>query len=291
VPHAFKLQKEFGSKGLVIVLVESQATQSPEDLRGFVLQNFMKYGSDDVFITRADSPFPNGSSGIPHAALVGVDGKLLMMGNPNGWGKKLEEALEPEFKKIKDGWGKSPEAKKARALMHGKGKLAEAHAHLVLSEPKVKDEAKEDFEQAKAELEAKYAALRDAVKGLKEQGRFLEAKEAATALQKAVKGKSEWETEVNPMVAEFATPELDKEVKLDKALAAIVKSIGDKRPTDDHEKKFKDLAKKNASSKVGPRAAEYAAACAWKDGATGGGIGTKDEPEKKDPGAPAKGGQ
>ena len=67
---------------------------------------------------------------------------------------------------------------------------------------------------------------------------------------------ADWEAEVTPLAAEFAKPDAEKELTADKALVAIIKSIGDKRPTDDHEKHLKDLAKKNEGTKVGARAGE-----------------------------------
>ena len=127
MPHAFKLDKEHAKDGLVVILDESQATKDKADLLGFVIQNFIKYGqfsTSGVFITNGESPFPSGSSGIPYAALIGVDGKLLLIGSPSGWGKKLDEAIEPEFKKIKSGWGKSAEAKKVRASCTGRASSA-----------------------------------------------------------------------------------------------------------------------------------------------------------------------
>jgi hypothetical protein len=287
VPHAYKLLKEHGKDGLVVILNESQAADSREALMGFVLQNFQKYGTDDPFITHEGGPFPSGGEGLPWSAVIGVDGKLLLLGRPGGWGKKLDEALEGEFKKIKEGWGKSPEARKARALMYGKNKLADAAKLLADSESKIKDDAKEDFAEAKAELEAKYAALKGAIAKLLEEGRYLDAKESATSLEKAVKGRPEWESEAAALVAEFKKPDVEKELGLDKALAAIVKSIGDKRPTEDVVNKLKGLAKKNEGTKVGARAGELAAACVWKDPA-----GKKDkDDEGKDDGSTPKGSQ
>lgn len=279
MPHAYKMQKEHGKDGLVVVLTEAQnPSMTKADLVGFTLINFHKYGNDDVFITQSEEPFRTDAPGLPHAALVGVDGKILLLGNPNGWGKKLDEALAEEFKKIKSGWGKSAEAKKARALIHGKRQLAEAFALLTAAEGKIKDDAKDDFSEVKAELEAKYASLKEAVKTLTERGSFLDAKKAAESLQKSVKGKSEWEAEVAQMTAEFAKPEVEKELAADKALTAILKSIGDKRPTDDHAKNLKALAKKHDGTKVGARAGELAVACDWKDPS----VGPKDKDKDKD---------
>jgi len=268
VPHAFKLDKEHFKDGLVVILDESQATKDHADLVGFVTQNFIKYGeysTSNVFITQGETPFPSGSNGIPHAAVIGVDGKLLLIGSPSGWGKKLDEALAEEFKKIKGGWGKSPEAKKIRSLMYGKNSLAEAAAAVAAAEGKVKDDAKDDFAEAKAELDTRYSAQKNAITVLREQGRLGEAKKAAENLQKSVKGKADWEAEVATIVGDFAKADLEKELALDKTLVGILKSIGDKRPTDDHTKHLKDLGKKNEATKVGARATELAAACEWKD--------------------------
>jgi hypothetical protein len=281
VPHAYKLQKEHG-KSFVALLVESQGTSKKEDMVGFVMQNFTKYANDDVFITYGENPFPSGIDGLPQCALIGVDGRVLMIGHNGDLGGKLDDAIEAELKKVQTGWGKSPEAKKARSLMYGKGKLADAAKVLADAEGKVKEDAKADFEEAKAELEARYTALKGSIKQLTEDGRFVAANAAALNLQKSVKGKAEWETEVAGIVGDFAKPEVDKELKLDKAVAGIIKAIGDKRPTDDHEKKFKDLAKKNEGTKVGARASELAAACSWKDGG-GAAKRDKDEKDPKDP--------
>jgi hypothetical protein len=45
---------------------------------------------------------PGGGNTIPKCALVGVDGTVLMTGNPLEFGKKLDEAIAAEIKKAKD---------------------------------------------------------------------------------------------------------------------------------------------------------------------------------------------
>jgi len=301
VPHAFKLDKEFGKKGLVLLLVESQMGNAPkEDVLGFLMQKFPKdFPKSNVFVTVGEGgPFPSGSNGLPHCALVGVDGALLMIGHPGQLGSKLDEAIETELKKVKSGWGKSPEIKKARALLHGKTRLGEAAKALAAAESKIKDDAKDDFAEAQSELEAKYAAMKNAVSVLMEEGRIADAKSAATDLQKAVKGKAEWEAEAATVVAKFSTPAVEEELKADKSLTSIVKSIGEKKPTEVHAKKLDAFAKKNDGTKVGARAAMLAKAAAWKDESAGaaakkddGAAAKKDEPQKKDGGdAPPKDG-
>jgi hypothetical protein len=292
VPHAFKLDKELGKSGLVIVMVESQmGDASKADVVGFLMQKFPKdFPNSDVFVTVGENgPFPSGSSGLPHCAVIGADGRLAVIGNPGALGGKLDDAIQEELKKVQTGWGKSPEVKKARALMYGKKKLGEAAAALAAAESKIKEDAREDFAEAKAELDAKYASLKSAVAALMAEGRFADAKAAATEFQKAVKGKAEWEGEATTLVAEFAKPEVDKELKLEKTLAGILKSIGDKKPTEEHAKKLGEFAKKNDGSKVAARATMFASAAAWKDSSSGGAAAKKDEPPKKDEGSPPKG--
>src|SRR5262245_46211726 len=102
-------------------MVESQfETDDKAALLGFGLQRFPKdFSTTNAFITLRETPFQSGIEGIPACALIGVDGKLLMIGHNGDLGSKLDEAIEAELKKIQTGWGKSPEAKKVRSLAYG----------------------------------------------------------------------------------------------------------------------------------------------------------------------------
>ncbi len=261
MPHAIKSVNEHGKDGLVAILMESQGL--PEsDLLGFMMKRFP---TNKCMITPGSGLHTDKQPGsIPWAGLVGVDGTLLLQGNPNGMVKKFDDAIDAELKKIKTGWGKSPEVKKARAAMYGKGNLADAAQILDGAEKQIKDDAKDDFNAARAELQARYDIRKKGIKAVMETGRFLEAQKMAQDLAKGVKGKADWETEMAEALKEFEKPEVDKEVKLDRELQKIVASIGDKAPTDAHASSFKAFAKKNAGTKVGARAEAYAAAAVFK---------------------------
>ncbi len=260
MPHAIKTQAEKGKDGVVYVLMESQGLPADE-LLGFMLKKFPK---NKCIVTlgqglATDPP----SGGLPHAAMIGVDGTVLWHGHPLSAGKKIEELVEGELKKIKAGWGRAPEIKKARMLMYSKGQLGEAAKVLDAAEQSVKPENKDDFDAARAELLVRYEARKKSVTALTAEGRFSESFKNAQQLAKDAKGKAEWETEVTALVEAFKTPENDKELKADLALMKIVNGW-DKAPGEDAATGLKAFAKKNEGTKAAVRAEAYAAAAKYK---------------------------
>jgi hypothetical protein len=122
VPSAIKHDHELSSKGLVSILVEAQGADEP------TLESFLwsKFPDNDCFSSvGAFVPIPE-SKGIPHGAVIGVDGTLLWAGNPLGDSKKIEDLITAELAKVKKGWGDTAEARKLRAALYGKGDLAGA---------------------------------------------------------------------------------------------------------------------------------------------------------------------
>jgi hypothetical protein len=261
VPHAIKTQAEKGKDGVVYVLMESQGLPADE-LLGFMLKKFPK---NKCIVTpgqglSTDPP----SGGLPHAAMIGVDGTVLWHGHPLSGMKKIEELVDGELKKIKTGWGKSPEIKKARMLMYSKGQLGEAGKILDAAEQSVKPEAKDDFDAAKAELLVRYEAEKKSVSALMAEGRFADAFKNAQDLVKNTKGNAEWEKEAAGLLEAFKTPENDKELKADQALMKIVNAWGDKAPGEDAATGLKSFAKKNDGTKAAERAKAFAEAVVYK---------------------------
>jgi thiol-disulfide isomerase/thioredoxin len=261
VPHAIELQEKFGKDGLVCVLMESQQLP-PEELLGFMMQKFPK---NRCFVT-SEQPFrtENQKNFVPFSAVIGVDGTLLLDGGTSALGKKIDATIEEELKKIKKGWGKTPEIAKARALLHGKGLVAEAAAALDAAEKGVKPEAREDFDAARAEAAAKLESRKAAVAALKAEGRFVAAQKAAAAYQAAVKGDAEREKEAAALAAEFSDAETAKELKADAALTKLWPGFAEKSPGAEAAAAFETFAKKNAGTKAAERAKTLAAAAAYK---------------------------
>ncbi|MCU0862399.1 MAG: hypothetical protein MUC36_01285 [Planctomycetes bacterium] len=243
MPSAIKHDLELRSKGLVTILIESQGSNA-EQLEGFLWRTFPD--NRCFSCTNTNVPIPQ-SGGIPHAAVIGVDGTLLWVGNPAGTPKPVEEFVHAELEKVKKGWGPTPEARKVRAALFGKGDLAGA---LTLLEAVPEGELRT---QLKAEIDARVAIAKKSVTELKEQGRWLEAQERAKDHLKAVGKHAEWQPEAAQMVAEFETEAAKAELALDKKLDKIEKQLRDKKG-DGAPKALQALLKGDAGSKVGARA-------------------------------------
>jgi hypothetical protein len=264
VPHAIKLKNELGKDGLECLLIESQNLAANE-IPLFMAQ---KFPTNDTILTN-EQPFkPAGwekaGGGLPYACLIGADGTMLWEGRPNGAPKKIEELIEAEIKKIKAGWGKTPEIKKARAAMHSKGNLGEAATILASIAEQVPADAKDDFDAAQSEVQALYSGMKSGIETAVKEGRYTDAQKLASALAKGVKGKADWEAEVAPLVADLQTPEAQKEIKLCAAVEKIYNANGTKAPKEDQGKKLRDLAKKNEGLKTAAYAVALANACEYK---------------------------
>lgn len=256
MPHAIKMQEKFGKDGFIALLLESQGLDAT-DIPGFMWKRFPT--NKTWLSTSADQPFPSGSNGLPHAALIGVDGTMLWTGNPNGAPKKLEDMVEAELKKAKTGWGKGA-AKKARGLLYGKNAFVDAAKVVADAMPTVKDDEKEDLEAVGREIEIRREAFKKAPKVLMEDARFIEGVKAAENYAKWVKGNTEWENDAKAIALDFERPEIVKELELEKGLKKIVASTGDKAPNEDTAKALRAFAKKNDGTRIGARAILLAAA-------------------------------
>jgi thiol-disulfide isomerase/thioredoxin len=89
IPHLNKLHEEHGDKGLVIL---SFTDQSKQGIEKFVKEKPMKY----VVGAGSELAADYGVIGIPHAFVIGRDGKLKWEGNPGDkeFDKAVEAALE-----------------------------------------------------------------------------------------------------------------------------------------------------------------------------------------------------
>jgi hypothetical protein len=244
VPSAIKHDHELSSKGLVSILVEAQGADDAT-LESFLWKKFPDnncFSSVGTFV-----PIPE-SQGIPHAAVIGVDGTLLWAGHPLGDAKKVEELILAELAKVKKGWGDTPEARKVRASLYGKGDLAGAAA-IVAAMPEGDERTK-----LQGEVDQRYASGKKSVATLQAQGRWLDAQAAAKSLLKSIGTRAEWVAEVTPLVAEFDSETGKAEIAQDRKLEKIVKQLQDKKG-DGAPKALQALLKSAGNTKVGERAA------------------------------------
>lgn len=261
VPLALALHERFGKDGLVCILQESQ--DLPEkDLLPFVVQKFPQSRAmvtqERLFVTESQT------DALPYFSLIGVDGTLLFCGSTTTHGRKIEDYVELEVAKIKKGWGKSPEIAKARALMHAKKAYTEAAAALKAAEASVKPEAKQDLEEAKAELAAKHASARKVVESLQADGRYLEAQQAALGYRKSVQGDPEREKAAAELVAYFDREKSAKELKAERALEKLTAGFRRAAPTQADADALTKFAEEHDGLDVARRAKRLASAAAYK---------------------------
>ncbi len=249
MPSAIRKDQDLADDGLVSILVESQGADE-RTLQSFLWQRFPENGcfsSVGVFV-----PIPE-SRGIPHAAVIGVDGRLLWAGNPLRDSQRVDELIEEQLRLVAKGWGDSSDARKVRAKLYGKGDLAGA-AGLV-----EKMDDGEEKQTLQKEVETRYAVRKNAVEALRQQGRWRDALEAAEELAKSVGRHPAWSAEVEGLVAGFETDaakaELDADKDLEKILRVMRKGKLDRAPRD-----LEKLVEKHGQTRVAARAARVLAA-------------------------------
>lgn len=249
MPSAIRTDRELSSLGLVTILVESQGNDDSK-LDAFLWKTFPDNGW--FVCTGTGLPIPP-SRGIPHGALIGVDGTILWAGNPNAGKKQIETLVEQELEKLKKGWGATPDARKVRALLFGKGDYAGAMAIAVA----INDEAERKL--LTKEIEDRRAGATGAIAELKRQGRYIDAQERARQLARAVGDRAEWVEAAKLEVDAFATPQAKELLALDKKLEKVESQLRE-RKDETAQKTLVSMLKNAPESPVSARAKTLLAA-------------------------------
>jgi hypothetical protein len=199
-----------------------------------------------------ERPIPTVGNGLPETALIGIDGKVIMQGNPGEFGKKLEAAVEAEVKKAKSPPTGTPDALKPAWTAYLKGDVAGALAEC---DKVTSDEAKAAHELFVSKTKREIAR----VKWMVDNGYVSDAEKMAGDLTKAVKGNADLEKLVADQSARIKAPDMAAEKEAEKAVANFVKEIAKKKPFDPaNVKKAESLDKKYSGTKAGGRAAHIA---------------------------------
>ncbi len=257
IPHIQKLQDEFGGKGLNIFAFEAQNHQ-PDEIRSTVQSRGGK--TYPVSSGAANNYQTNG--GIPHAWIVGVDGKVIWEGNPGdgGFDKKLrDEMLKVRF----PGMGRNefdPALNKALGqYVKNDWAGARKEAKKVQDASKSSDAAKADAQYVTERLallgERRTAEARQA----ETDGRWLEAQQAWTFLQGAFGKEAEGEAAKARLEEMKKDENVKKELDAARRLEALVASLANK-PAAEKKAALEAFAKsdKVAGTAAARRAGELA---------------------------------
>jgi hypothetical protein len=244
VPHAVKRDHELRDQGLVTIFLQGQEAKE-DSLPGFVWAHWA--GFDARLANNVQLPLPK-SEGIPHAILLGVDGTVLWHGNPTGGEKQYRAQLEQELTKVQKGWGPDPETRTVRALLYGKQNLTEAKKAIdAIADQKLKA-------ALQGELDAVRSRRAAGVKYMIGDARWVEAQEAALALQKSCAGVAEWQADVTALLANFDTPEAKKELAADDKLQKLAATMRKTKPKQSEQPgMLAPVVKFAAGTKVGEK--------------------------------------
>jgi hypothetical protein len=243
-----KLQEELGDDLQVIFVHSQNATQQEWEAMSWR----SKWRGNAAMWTE-EPPVQVEGNTLPKVALIGVDGSVLMTGNPLSMGKKLEEAVLSEVKKAKEPPEGTPkELAKAWGLFH-KGDLAGALAE---SDKVGGDDATKAKEEFLARTESKLAR----VAWLTENGYLAEADQLLAKLKKSAKGVETIAAKLGEAETKLTAESLKAERDAAAALAKLEEKIAKDKPFDEgNVKKLQAIADKHKGTKAGERAAHLVA--------------------------------
>lgn len=190
------LHDKYKDKGLVVMAPHCQAGER-DALEMFLLKRGVTYA---VALKADTSDYPG--SGIPRAAIIDVDGKIVWQGSPNGGG--VDKMIEDELKRVDFyGMGLLMKAEKgiAKKLHHLAPKLGSAWTDL--QKAKEKEGAAPEIGQVIERLTAHAEGLLANAKKLLELGDYVAAEAQCAEIERLYKG-CEWQDKAE---------ELKKEIK------------------------------------------------------------------------------
>ena len=243
MPASVKLQELYGDD-VQVIFVECQNT-AKDVYQAFAWK--MKWMGNGAMWT-AERPLTTKGRGLPETALIGIDGTVLMQGNPGDFGKKLEAAVVAEIKKAKDAPAGTPNELKKAWQLFNKDEIAAAIAEC----DKLTSDA---AHSAKSEFVKRTTARLERAKRVLESGQIGSAEKLIVALEKGVKGNAELEAKVADQKTALAAPALANEREADKALAAFMGKIAKEKPFEPaNVNKAEALASKYKGTKSAERA-------------------------------------
>jgi len=261
VPGAIKLAKDYGDRGLHVLLVEVQ-NHKREEVVPFLLQAFP--GAPAVQgVLATNAPFQLPGEALPKAALVGVDGTIVWTLDESGsvekqiqqelarlhQPKKLDSALKPLAKDLSArNFGKAASAARAIAAKSADGSSAKASAAELVQQ-----------------LEKTVAAKMAQADRLVRVGRVAKAKALLTTLGTQVAGDKELADRVAGAMSAVGSDDRGNDLEADRLLVAAEDLLRDRKGRDAAVQKLAELQAKHPDAKVVALAAELQKGLAAKD--------------------------
>jgi hypothetical protein len=248
VPASTKLQEKYGDD-VQVIFVECQGT-SKDVYEAFAWK--MKWMGNGAMWT-TEPPIPPKGKTLPETALIGVDGQVVLQGNPGDFGKKFEEALAAEVKKAKDAPAGTPKELKKAWQLFAKGDVAGAIAECDTVGGDTGAAGKKEFV---ARANAKVARA----KWLIDNGFVAAADKILVALAPAGKSDADLATKVSAQQARLLASDLSKEREADKAFGIFVSKVAKTKPFEPgNVQSAQSIAKQYSGTKTAARAERFVA--------------------------------
>ncbi len=252
MPASLALQEEYESE-LQVLFVESQGA----DLDRAEAFAWRKEWMGTHAMWTDEPPLRVEGRTLPKFALLGVDGRLLLSGNPLSMKKEIEERIAAEVKRARSVPEGTP-AKLAKAWStFVKGEVGAALAEcdrVAAASATLADAAR----SLRLEMVARTGARVERGKWLIDNGYIDVASELLAALGESIEGCRDFDQPFLEQSQRLTTPDagLKSEIEASLALASLQKKMQKDEPFDDaNVKSLAKLADKYRGTKAGERAA------------------------------------
>ncbi|MEM9800200.1 MAG: hypothetical protein AAGA20_07740 [Planctomycetota bacterium] len=201
-----------------------------------------------------ERPFNVEARGIPHFALLGVDGEVILFGNPISLHSKIEELVQEQLDVARKGPEDLPKSLKKSWKSFQGGNYADA----IEKAQKVVDKGEEDAEYATglvADIEKRAAGSVDRASWLMDSGRLVEVEDLLDDLEGRVEGMEDLHARVLAMKETLESDDMKAERDAAKALAKIEETLHkDGLKARNVDRKLEKLVEKYAGTKCAERA-------------------------------------
>jgi thiol-disulfide isomerase/thioredoxin len=264
VPASIKMQRELGDD-VQVIFAESQGANL-EKVEAFAWRQKW-FGTNAIWTN--EHPTQVEGNTLPKFALLGIDGKVLLTGNPIEKEKQIEELVAAEIKKAKEPPAGTPAKLHDAWKSFVKGSIGAAIAECdKLAAGAGADAALAESAKSLRALMVERTNVRvTRAKWLLDNGFVDEGNDKLAALGKAVKGCKDFDEAIAEQMTRVLLPDeaFKREMEAAKALAAIETKMRKDKPFDDaNVKALAKLGEKFAGTKSGERAAHLSSLAAVK---------------------------
>lgn len=246
VPKGVEMQRELGDD-VQVIFVECQGHDMPKVEQFAYQRGWM--GSNAMWTT--ERPFDVGVDGIPHFALLDIEGKVILFGSSTQLHSQLEELVAEQVALVQKGPKDLHKDLKGAWKARAKGDYAKAVAEARKAEAKGAPDVEAFVASVNAAAEGKLRRIESMIAN----GHANSAVDAVETLAKGVVGLEGIAEKVTALATSLASPEMKSELEASKQVEKIEASLAEEGlEARGLDKKLEKIAEKFAGTKAAERA-------------------------------------